>query len=119
VDGLGNGKVIPTVSNLVKVTQVLPREFSQGGEDIVIYGSGFEDGDVVSVGTLSCSNVKVFNDRIECNVPANSDGLSKLVKVGTATCSDQTLCNFCFFKSDCKRLCYYYRYFSNSWGFRC
>ena len=92
IEGRGNAKIQASASNVAKVSEVLPREFAQGGENIEIFGSGFNDGDTVTVGTLNCADVQVLDDRIKCRVPANSDSTGKVVKVGTATCSDASLC---------------------------
>ena len=92
VEGRGNAKFLSSASNLARVREVQPREFAQGGENVEILGSGFNDGDAVSVGTLACLDVQVFDDRIKCRVPASSDSTGKLVRVGTSTCSDPSLC---------------------------
>ena len=74
ISGKGNARILTnnTITFELKATSISPTfGFTGGGNLISIYGSGFDQSNLVTVGWNDCPIVNVTYSMISCVVPAN------------------------------------------------
>ena len=80
------------ITNLLVIKDVQPKEVSQGGEDITVYGSGFLLDSTVYFSSIPCNNVFVSNDRLTCKLGPDTSTVQKPLIIGSFTCSNLATC---------------------------
>jgi hypothetical protein len=104
VDDKGTASGSLTYEIKIDVTAVTPSQVSQGGADLVLTGTGFQQGLTVTVGSTACTVTSVTLEQVECKVAAySSDETAHAISItqssSTFTCSSLSACGVSFLAS--------------------